>query len=98
MEQTINLSHGKQVTEDVGVLEIDGLLVDGVGGVEQHLALPIELNCIWGFVDSGSGGHGRLVLNFLHLHSYILLVHVFDVVHREPGRPSLQSSAASTQQ
>lgn len=46
MEQTINLSHGKQVTEDVGVLEIDGLLVDGVGGVEQHLALPIELNCI----------------------------------------------------
>ena len=38
-------------TEDVGVVEVDVGIFDGVAGVEEDLALAVELDGVGRFVD-----------------------------------------------
>lgn len=86
------------ITQDVGVLEVDGLGGDGVGRVQQHLPLSIELDRVGGFVHAVGLRYHRTIFGLLHFHSQVLLSHIFDVVHREPGTPSLQSHPRSPKQ
>lgn len=84
------------ITEDVGVLEVDGLGGDWVRGVEQHLALAVELDRVGGLVDAVGLRDDGAVFDLLHFHSHVLLAHILDVVHREPGSPPLQRSPRSS--
>lgn len=84
------------ITEDVRILEVDGLGGDWVGGVEQHLSLPVELDGVGGLVDAVGLRDDGAVFRLLHFHSCVLLAHILDVVHREPGSPSLQGSPRSS--
>ena len=70
-------------TENVGVLEVDLGVSNGVGRVEQYLAFPIEFNGLSRFVDSVSGLNQGEVSDSFSLDSDVLLVHVFYVVDVE---------------
>lgn len=68
-------------TEDVGVFEIDGFVFDRVARVEQHLALPVELDGVGGFVDAIAFDNEGLVFDAFGFDALVFLVHVLDVVH-----------------
>jgi hypothetical protein len=70
-----------KITEDVGILEVDLCVSNGICGIEQNLTLSVELNSVGGLVDSVGGFDQRQVGQSLGLHSDVLLVHVLDVVY-----------------
>jgi hypothetical protein len=73
--------HRLKSTEDVGVFEVDDLVLEGVGRVEQGFSFSVKFDGVCGFVDAVSAEEGRLVMQFLSCHPHVLLVHVLDVVH-----------------
>jgi len=42
-------------TENVGILEVDLCVSDGVGGVKQDLTFSVEFDAVSGFIDSVCG-------------------------------------------
>ena len=68
-------------TEDVGVVEINVGVLDGVARVDEDLTFSIELDGVGGFVDSIVGENERLVAHFLSEDSDVLLIHILDVSH-----------------
>jgi hypothetical protein len=66
-------------TEDVGVLEVDGFVLERVGGVDERFSLAVELDRVGGFVDAISLDDRRFPINLLGQHADVLLVHVLDV-------------------
>lgn len=88
----IRLDEG-MLTEDVGVFEVDGFILERVGGVEEGLSCAVELDGVGRLVDAVGLDHHRLFFQLLSDHSHVLLVHVLDVVHRHPrsvGQMGLQ--------
>lgn len=67
-------------TENIGVFEVKGLILERISGIEQNLSLSVELNGIGGFVDSIIGDDSRLAREFFGLNSQVFLVHVLDVI------------------
>ena len=43
---------GEMGTEDVGVLEIDGGVFDGIARVDEGFSFSVELDGVGGFVDA----------------------------------------------
>ena len=70
-------------TENVGILEVDLGVSDGVGRVEEHFSLAIELDGVGQLVDSVSGLDEGEVSDSLCFDSDVFLVHVFYVVDVE---------------
>lgn len=69
-------------TEDVGVFEVDGFVLEGVGRVDECLTLAVELDSVGGLVDAVRLHQFRLELHLFTQHAHILLVHVLDVADR----------------
>ena len=72
-----NKSNG---TKDVGILEVDLSVSNGIGRVQQDLTFSVELDAVSGFVDAVGRFDEGEVGNTLGLHTDVLLVHVLDVV------------------
>jgi hypothetical protein len=72
-------------TENVGVFEIQGGILDGVGRIKQHFSLSIEFDWVSWFINSICLGNCRLVFYFFSDDSHVLLVHVFDMINIKVG-------------
>ena len=71
----------EQLVEDIGVLEVDCRVQEGVAGVEHHLSLTVEFDRLGGLVDAVVTLHDRSCLDHFGLVLHVLLAHVFNVVH-----------------
>lgn len=67
-------------TENVGILEVDLCVSDGVGGVKQNLTFSVEFDAVSGFIDSVCRFDEGQVGDSCGFDSDVLLVHVLDVV------------------
>lgn len=72
-----NKSNG---TKDVGILEVDLSVSNGIGWVQEDLTFSVELDAVSGFVDAVGRFDEGEVGDTLGLHTDVLLVHVLDVV------------------
>ena len=70
----------KIITEDVGVLEVDFCVFDGISGVQECLTLSVELDGVGGLVDAVGRLYQREVGDSLSFNPDVLLVHIFYVV------------------
>lgn len=77
----------KKGTENEWIPKVDTGISNWICRVNKTLSLPIELDCVGGFVYSASLLDQWRILQDLGLDSYILFVHVLDMVNRE-GRCS----------
>ncbi len=67
------------VTENVRILEVDGLVLEGIGRVKENLTFSVEFDCISWLIHSACFQYLRSVLDLVCDHSRILLIHIFYV-------------------
>ena len=77
-DSSIDKSNG---TKDIGILEVDLSVFNGIGGVQEDLTFTVELNAVGGFVDTVGGFDEGEVGDTFGLHTDVLLVHVLYVVY-----------------
>lgn len=89
--------HYGRITQDVGILEVDSLVLEGISGVEQDFSLAVELDGLGGFVDSVGLDDCGLAVYLFGDDPSVLLIHVLDMANAAPHKPSHAHSTQTLQ-
>ena len=71
-------------TENVRILEVDGLVLEGISRVKESLTFSVEFDCISWLIDSACFKYLWCVFDLVCDYSRILLIHILDVTDASP--------------